>query len=211
MKNLYKILFILISATSFSQVGINTEEPTRMLDVNGNLRLQKTEYKANDNTYDKVLVINSEGNVDSWKKADVIAKMDELIVETKKLYFSSSPDPDIQVPCGKFLLRFADGSRNPIPQIKLKTANTTVTPVYYNIIGKENSSSNTFSGSIATNKTLSIPVDNSFVSIDSTYKTNKLDEIYLSYPNDDNLYRVTYLARTMSATEYSYTMICEKF
>ena len=37
------------------------------------------------------------------------------------------------------------------------------------------------------------------------------DEIYLSYPNDDNLYRVTYLARTMSATEYSYTMICEKF
>ena len=214
MKNLYNIVFVLISTLTFSQVGINTEQPTRTLDVNGNERLQNTEYKINDPNYNKVLVINDNGNVDAWDKVDIIAKVSDLIVETKKFYSSISPDPNIQVPCGKFVMRFSgDANNNTIPQIKLKTPNTTATTIYYNIITKQNSSGNSFSpnNTLNTNQTLSINTSNNFISIDDTYSINKLDEIYLSYPGDNNIYRITYLARTMSDTEFSYSMICEKF
>ena len=213
MKNIYNILFVLISTLTFSQVGINTEQPTRTLDVNGNERLQNTEYKINDPNYNKVLVINDNGNVDAWDKVDIIAKVSDLIVETKKFYSSVSPDPNIQVPCGKFILRFSDDSLNTIPQIKLKAQSSTNTTIYYNIITKQNNSGNGFNASstLNTNQTLLINTNNDFVSLDPTYTKNQLDEFYLSYPGDNNLYRVTFIARTMSATEFSYAMICEKF
>lgn len=50
----------LYTILSFGQVGINTEEPTSMLDINGDIRIRNVSV---NNTLTNVLVINSTGEV----------------------------------------------------------------------------------------------------------------------------------------------------
>lgn len=52
---------------------------------------------------------------------------------------------------------------------------------------------------------------NGWQTLDSTYDNNTLDELYITYPGDNNLYRVTFLARNSNSAQFYYTMICEKF
>lgn len=59
-----KILFtlsgVLCATLTFGQVGINIEEPTSMLDINGDIRIRRV--PVND-TLTNILVINSDGEV----------------------------------------------------------------------------------------------------------------------------------------------------
>lgn len=56
MKHILNILLILIPTIVFSQVGINTAQPTATLDVNGNLRIRKV---LQGSVSDSILVINN--------------------------------------------------------------------------------------------------------------------------------------------------------
>lgn len=68
-KEMKKIIFILfISSNLLAQVGINTTAPTRVLDVNGNMRLRNSTDKSSDVLYDRVLVSDSNGNIDYVQK-----------------------------------------------------------------------------------------------------------------------------------------------
>lgn len=93
MKNLIYMLVLLVSSNVLSQVGVNTQNPTRDLDINGNLRIANTTLKTEESNYNKVLVTDKNGNVDYWDKNKLLAKMEELPIEVKKLYFSNAPDP----------------------------------------------------------------------------------------------------------------------
>lgn len=55
------IIAMLLTQLMWSQVGVNTTNPTTMLDVNGDLRVRST--TASSSTDDIPLVIDSEGNV----------------------------------------------------------------------------------------------------------------------------------------------------
>lgn len=64
---LFSLVFTV--AFSFAQVGINTTDPQRDLDVNGGLRIRSASDVNADTTYDRVLLMdsdgaNTEGNVD---------------------------------------------------------------------------------------------------------------------------------------------------
>lgn len=213
MKN---ILFISVFISWFcsAQVGINTTSPTRMLDHNGDLRVRTLTDKTADNSYGNVIVADSNGNLDKWDKNDLKYKVQELILENKKLtYVSNSPDINNSMDCGRFSFRYDTGTH---PQIKLISGNSTT--VYYTILHKVNSSNSSFSwpNTMASGQSVTIgsgsTVDtNGWQTLDSSYANNTLDELYITYPGDNNLYRVTFLARNSNSTQFYYTMICEKF
>lgn len=224
MKIYYILLLSLVSTNFSAQVGINTTTPTRTLDINGNLRLRTTDKKSADTNYNRVLVTNDKGEIEYWGKEEIQNEMIGLEIENKIMYFSTSPSGNTIVPCGKFQIRF---SASTVPEIKLVTANTSATSIYYSRTRKLNSSDPNFSTSsnfrtLRTNEIATIAVANNWVDIGTVsgvatgtkgrlYAINTLDEYYMSYPGDNNLYRITFLARKMTDSANSYSMLCEKF
>lgn len=219
------LIALIIGINVFSQVGINTQQPTKTLDINGDLRVRNLEKKSADPNYNKVLVTNANGDIEFWDKAAIQTEMKGTEVENKIMYFSSSPSGDLVVPCGKFKLRY---SSNTEPQIQLVTAPTSTQTIFFSRIRKVNSSDNTFGAanskrSIRTNETVSIATNNNWVNIGSVsnltdanggkYAVDYLDEYYMSFPGENYLYRITFLARKMATTPAanSYSMLCEKF
>lgn len=205
----------LISAFYASQnVGIGTNAPSRNLDINGDFRVRTLTDKSTDATYNNVIVSNSNGELDKWDKASMLNTIQQLALENKKLtYVSNSPNVGNSVDCGKFSFRF---NASTLPQIKLVSGPST--SIHYTLIHKVNKSTDGFSGTntLTSNMTVTIGSDttvdtNGWQTLDSSYANNSLDELYITYPGDNNLYRVTFLARNSSATQFFYTMICEKF
>lgn len=97
MKKINLIIFLVfIQSTAFAQVmGVNTEEPTRAVDVNGNLRITSIQKKSNDVSVTHLIVADDDGNVDITKKPT--APTADLSVETKSrvVILSNSDNPNI--------------------------------------------------------------------------------------------------------------------
>ncbi|SKC06067.1 hypothetical protein SAMN05660477_02712 [Soonwooa buanensis] len=218
-KKLKSFVLLLTIGVLNAQVGINTTTPTRTLDVNGDLRLRSTVDKATDPAYNRVLVKDVDGKVDYWTKQEVLNKIEALYVVNKKFTASKTgPDPATIVACGKFEFRY----NSPVmPQIRLATAGTGSTRIYYNRIRKRDSSANGFTTetgrSFNSNQYVTIPRANTWQNIgassDSTgnFTNNTFDEYYITYPGDTNMYRVTFLARNAGGGNVNYSMVCEKF
>jgi len=226
MKNSLYILTFLISSFGFSQVGINTENPTRDLDINGDLRVKTTTNKSADTKYTKVLVTDKDGNIDYWDKSKLLTITKEIPVETKKLYFSNAPDPNKIVACGKLDIRFSLSSGTQVnsngdnirAQIRLNsTADKNSEQVYYFYTEKVNKNEDNFNNQVGT--ATSSTFDKTIYTSIGNYKLNQLTEIFLTYPGDINYYRIVFLVRNMTYTtnnsnwtnSYGFTMICEKF
>lgn len=208
MKNI-SLFFAIIPFSVSSQVGIGTTAPTRALDVNGDVRIRTLTDKSTDSNYNKIIVANSNGDLDSWDKASLLNTVKDLAVENKKItYFSNSPVIGNVMSCGKMQYRFDNG---PLPQMRLVTAADVL--IYYTKIQKVNSNANAFipPNNITSNLTAAYTAANSWFTLDPDYSNNILDEFYMTYPGDTNLYRVTFLARNMGVDQYFYTMLCEKF
>jgi len=80
MKNLAPLLIALLFAfQAFSQVGINTTEPTATLDVDGNIRVRKMNDSFTDSVAEKIVGMDEDGNF-------VLIDVDEnVILEENKL------------------------------------------------------------------------------------------------------------------------------
>ena len=80
MKNLAPLFIALLFALqAFSQVGINTTEPTATLDVNGNIRVRKMNDNITDSVAEKLVGMDEDGNF-------VLVDVDEnVILEENKL------------------------------------------------------------------------------------------------------------------------------
>ena len=98
--NLFTIIFL------NPQVGINTNQPTRALDVNGDLRIRELKLVNKDANYNNIVVVNQDGEVEKYDKIEITNAISDLTVETKELYFATTPDGTKIVPCGKFNFRF---------------------------------------------------------------------------------------------------------
>jgi len=80
MKNLAPLFISLLFAVqSFSQVGINTTEPTATLDVDGNIRVRKMNDSFTNSHAEKIVGLDEDGNF-------VVVDVDEnIILEENKL------------------------------------------------------------------------------------------------------------------------------
>ncbi|HAR73736.1 MAG TPA: hypothetical protein DCR77_10085 [Flavobacteriaceae bacterium] len=202
MKNILLCLCIFISTDLFSQVGINTNQPTRNLDINGEARVRDLK-KVTIADYPDVLVTDINGNIEKHSAQAIIDAISDLTVETKELYFDTTPDGTKIVPCGRFNFRF---SSTTIPQIASVTNLASPATIYYMSQYKSDGDKKTV---LSTNK--NIQNITSFVDLDVSYKLNGVGEYYMSFPGDNNFYRVVFLARKMTTTQNSYSIICEKF
>ena len=195
--NLFTIIFL------NAQVGINTNQPTRALDVNGDLRIRELKLVNKDANYNNIVVVNQDGEVEKYDKIEITNAISDLTVETKELYFATTPDGTKIVPCGKFNFRFSSST---IPEIAPISDLAASTPVYFMRIRKYESNQRAVtqgSTTIKNSKTFSV--------LDREYKLDQVSEYNISYPGDNNLYRVIFLARKMTTTTNSYSIVCEKF
>lgn len=221
MKNkiLYSLTVLLLSLSIKAQVGINTDSPTKMLDINGYLRLRVTTYPTAPtiDNYDQVLVTDDNGNIEYWDKSAIIEEFKKPIVETKKLYFSSSPTGNNTVTCGKINLRFNASTR---PEINLLPNVVTGATIYVTRTRMSAIDNKNIYGNIPITIPTNATYDSNWTRIDhrtntgtttTGYALNNKDEYFFSYPGEISFYRITFLARTMTSTLNSYTMICEKF
>lgn len=72
MRNLYLIL-LFFPIFVFSQVGIGTQAPTAMLDVNGNMRIRTTPTTTEEvAAKDYILVANTQGNIERVTSKQVV-------------------------------------------------------------------------------------------------------------------------------------------
>ena len=202
MKKILFYICIFISTNLFSQVGINTNQPTRVLDIDGDLRVRDLK-KVTIADYPDVLVTDVNGNIEKHSAQAIVDAISDLTVETKELYFNSSPDGTKIVPCGRFNFRFSNTTK---PQISSVSNLALATTIYYLSQRKYDSNQKVV---LSTSK--SIQTIAGFVDLDSTYALNNVGEYYMSFPGDNNFYRVVFLARKMNASQNSYSIICEKF
>lgn len=71
-KNILVLLFFLLTVKVWSQIGINTDNPTAMLDVNGNFKLRIAEKCIEVSCADSLLVRNSGGYVQTVSRDEVL-------------------------------------------------------------------------------------------------------------------------------------------
>ena len=201
---IYILLLLNLFALNIAnaQVGINTNIPTKSLDINGDFRL-RTLNKVNITNYPDVLVVNTIGDVEKHSAQAIKDAISDLTVETKELYFDTSPDGTKIVPCGRFNFRFSNGT---IPQVSSTTDLPSLTKINY--LGQLKSDGNS---KTVTQASVDIQTKVGFKALDSTYSLNKVGEYYMSFPGDNNFYRVVFIARTMTESSNSYSIVCEKF
>lgn len=185
-----------------AQVGINTNTPTKSLDINGDFRL-RTLNKVTITDYPDVLVVNNDGDVEKHSAQAIKDAISDLTVETKELYFDTSPDGSKIVPCGRFNFRFSDTT---IPQVSSVTNLATAATINY--LGQLKYDGN---NKTVTQRSINIQTTNGFQSLDTSYALNRVGEYYMSFPDDNNFYRVVFIARKMTASSNSYSIVCEKF
>ena len=202
MKNILSAILFCAVIIGYAQVGVNTDNPSRVLDVNGDLRV-RTLNKVTIADYPDVLVTDVNGNIEKHSAQAIIDAISDLTVETKELYFNSTPDGTKIVPCGRFNFRFSNTTK---PQISSVSNLALATTIYYLSQRKYDSNQKVV---LSTSK--SIQTIAGFVDLDSTYALNNVGEYYMSFPGDNNFYRVVFLARKMNASQNSYSIICEKF
>ena len=185
-----------------AQVGINTNTPTKSLDINGDFRL-RTLNKVTITDYPDVLVVNNDGDVEKHSAQAIKDAISDLTVETKELYFDTSPDGSKIVPCGRFNFRFSNST---IPQVSSVT--NLATPATINYLGQLKYDGD---NKAVTQRSINIQTTNGFQSLDTSYALNRVGEYYMSFPDDNNFYRVVFIARKMTASSNSYSIVCEKF
>lgn len=200
---------LLLLSTSFlnAQVGINTEVPTRMLDLNGDLRVTVLADKTNTTDYTEILSANSNNDVDKISKPAIIEDATKQIEIVKSIYNATASDNTRIAECGKLSFRINAS------KIEMKLLYQPTTPITLTYGGKRwgqttnNYTYNNLSTSYSTTDW------NTYKQIDPTFTLSQ--GAYLNYhfivPGDGDLYRLTAAQLKNSTTNSNYSLICERF
>lgn len=220
MKNNFILLscFIFFSGILSAQVGINTANPKRTLDVEGNLRVRELTDKSQAPSYNKILVVNPDGNIDYINKQDLQPVKDEFTADKQVLnniYSTTTGKADDTkfVSCGNFDFAFRNIGANTNIQYRLKNTPTSNVTVYITL--EQNYSSNGYQFQVPTAGKTFTSTTNNFGDL-PTYGANivnsELNVLYLLYPGESNLYRLTFyrLDQTTPKTN-DFVTVCEKF
>lgn len=220
MKNNFILLscFIFFSGILSAQVGINTANPKRTLDVEGNLRVRELTDKSQAPSYNKILVVNPDGNIDYINKQDLQPVKDEFTADKQVLnniYSTTTGKAEDTkfVSCGKFDFAFRNIGANTNIQYRLKNTPTSDVTVYITL--EQNYSSNGYQFQVPTAGKTFTSTTNNFGDL-PTYGANivnsELNVLYLLYPGESNLYRLTFyrLDQTTPKTN-DFVTVCEKF
>ncbi|WP_154662251.1 hypothetical protein ACF3NR_06800 [Vaginella massiliensis] len=209
---------MMFSINIFAQVGIQTDQPTRMLDINGDLKVRVLKDKSSEiDSYSQVLVTDTNGNIDAINITDLKYQIKEEIIENKRLFYTDlKPNANEKLTCGRFQFSFrpsTSSNKNLDIMMNLLDDPKKEVTTYYTLFRKwgdvnlkyYKANGKTFNSSNYTQTQLLCP----------QLDVNSTGEFYISYPGEANYYRVTFLGRpnyTNNGNTYnSYTITCEKF
>lgn len=82
MKKTLLLVAFLGSLIASAQVGINTQQPTETLDVNGTMRVRSLGDGSSSSTYDQVLVMKSDGTVGKVSRSALGSASSNALVKT---------------------------------------------------------------------------------------------------------------------------------
>jgi len=222
MKNNLIIALLLVSGFIKAQVGIGTEEPTRTLDVNGNLRVTRTVDKTNSVDYGFLLAADTNSNnIDKISIPAIIDDGMRQVEIVKNIYNSTTADVSKITSCGKLEFRL-----NPVNTSTSTTEvrfrenvflDYTLTTLSLKFGGKRwgRTSETILADYSYRNLTITFNPSNwnTFQNIDTTFLLRQ--GAYLNYhfiiPQDGDLYRLTVSRLKNNATLDNFSLICERF
>lgn len=210
---------LLFATTMSAQVGINTKTPQSTLHVEGNMRVRELNDKSQAPAYDKILVVNANGKVDYIDKKDLRPIGDEFTSDKQVLnniYTTTNGKADDSkfVSCGKF--DFAFRNAGSAINIQYKLTNDPVNDVTVYMTLEQNWKPNGYEFqapqtgekfSSNTNSFVNLPISGAGI------VNGELNILYLLYPGDRDLYRLTFyrLDQSTSPSTYDFVTACEKF
>lgn len=216
---LISLAMLLFATTMSAQVGINTKTPQSTLHVEGNMRVRELNDKSQAPAYDKLLVVNANGKVDYIDKKDLRPIGDEFTSDKQVLnniYTTTNGKADDSkfVSCGKF--DFAFRNAGSAINIQYKLTNDPVNDVTVYMTLEQNWKPNGYEFqapqtgekfSSNTNSFVNLPISGAGI------VNGELNILYLLYPGDRDLYRLTFyrLDQSTSPSTYDFVTACEKF
>lgn len=221
----YKYLFsifslLIITLGQAQRVGINTENPSRTLEVNGNVRVTDLKTKTNVAGFENLLSANkNNGNVDYIEMPSLLQSDKNNMEVSRVLYNATAPDINKVCGCGDMSIRFNGASAEfRLDNDNVFKSNKAITS--FNLsYGIKRFTDDTYSYANKTNVTFS---NTNATAADYYTKYRKLDDTTFStsntiriytivLPKQGNLYRLT-LTRLLNASGITnYGIICEKF
>lgn len=199
-------------ASQNQNVGINTDNPTRTLDVNGNLRVTGIPDVTGNVNYPNILSINkNNGNID-YVKPSAFMQSDINNVEVKRsIYIASAPDPTKECSCGDIKFRINDSNT---AEFKLNsnsvfTSNNTSTfDLDYGIKRWTSTYYNYFNDTI----TFTSANYSNYQTLDpELFNSSNTVRIYtIILPKQNNLYRLTITRILNTPVAHTFSLICEK-
>lgn len=216
---LISLALLLFATTMSAQVGINTKTPQSTLHVEGNMRVRELNDKSQAPAYDKLLVVNANGKVDYIDKKDLRPIGDEFTSDKQVLnniYTTTNGKADDSkfVSCGKFDFAFRNVSTAINIQYKLTNDPVNDVTVYMTLEQNWKTDGYEFQApqtgekfSSNTNSFVNLPISGAGI------VNGELNILYLLYPGDRDLYRLTFyrLDQSTSPLTYDFVTACEKF
>lgn len=204
-------LFMIGLCSSKAQVGIGTEEPTRMLDINGNLRVSTLSNKTNNVNFEELLAANADYNIDKVSKPSIIDDGTRQVEIVKNIYNATAPNNTRITDCGKLMFRINAS------KIEMKLKESISSNLVMNYGGKRWGQISASINNSYSYRNLSVTFTssdwNTYKDIDPTFTLR--EGAYLNYhfiiPGDGDLYRLTVSQLKNNATNSNYSLICERF
>ena len=216
--SLITAIFIASMCSIQAQVGINTTDPKRMLDVNGNLKIVNLSDKKPEVSYRKILAADeNNGNVDYISFPSINQNETKNVEITRSIYLGIAPDNTKVCSCGEISF-YLNSDRNAyfkLNSTKVFTSNenaTSVTLAY----GSKRWETQAYTYKDIIGKTFSNTNFGTYQIMDSTgFTLDNTTSIYtIVLPKQNNMYRLTIsaLKNSNNATNTNiYSLICEKF
>lgn len=230
MKNILVLIAAITSqyvVAQYGNVGINTTNPSRTLDINGNLKISKLTDVSEDGGYSKILTADGIGNVDYIVRADLLPAKD-IYTSNKEVInnlYSNTQEAGIlnkEIKCGKFKFAFGDTTES---YIKFALIDKPSAPISIYMSMEQNYSDGGFQffqGTSSNNTTpfvFTVDNYNTFQDFASGNLANREQNImHFQFPNDQYFYRLTVYRVTQSITvgtttsnSFNFVTSCEKF
>ncbi|MFV0231425.1 hypothetical protein OBJ94_13625 [Empedobacter falsenii] len=220
MKKQLCLIIILLCVSTYSQIGIGVNNPTRMLHVNGDIKIRNLSFKASDPNYLRVLAIDNQGNIDYVDKSSITPdsnnNINKIIVNNTYTTSGGTPINTESLKCGKFEFSFISNSNTGDADVRFRLADAPASKIKVYTTFEQNWSVDGFQYQ-ASSDAKEFTTKNNYIDVpfnigvgQAGIANGEYNELYVSYPKEPYFYRVSFYRVQQNSTTYWVTA-CEKF
>lgn len=217
-KNIFFILSILSLTIHAQNVGINTTEPKRNLDINGNLKVSVMSDKSNLEEYSELLVAEKDnGNIDKIKIPALDQSETKNVEVVRNIYLGTSANNEKECSCGEITFKI-DNTNTAKIKLNSTTPLTSIGATSFTFgFGVKQWANQAYSyydrkGATALNFSTSNYSTYQSLDVNNAFNNSNVIKIFtLILPAQNDLYRLTISRLKNTENIDIFTLICEKF